>query len=96
METFDIKEQCFESILLGDSVVEHIGTGFAFTEGPVWSNESLLFSDIPNNRIARHSTGEEGLSITTFRYPSGNSNGLTLDLEAVSYTHLTLPTNREV
>ena len=81
METFDIKEQCFESILLGDSVVEHIGTGFAFTEGPVWSNESLLFSDIPNNRITRHSTGEEGLSITTFRYPSGNSNGLTLDLE---------------
>ena len=81
METFDIKEQCFESILLGDSIVEHIGTGFAFTEGPVWSNESLLFSDIPNNRITRHSTGEEGLSITTFRYPSGNSNGLTLDLE---------------
>ncbi|MER3406440.1 MAG: gluconolactonase, partial [Chloroflexota bacterium] len=39
----------------------------------------LLFSDIPRNRIVRWRELPEGPEVTTFRYPSGNSNGLTLD-----------------
>lgn len=65
-------------ILLEDSELEKLATGFQFTEGPVWnSSESyLLFSDIPANRVYKWSS-EEGT--TVFREPSGNSNGLTYD-----------------
>jgi gluconolactonase len=59
--------------------VELMATGFAFTEGPVWRRNHLLFSDIPSNRIVRYEILEEGPAVTTFRYPSGNSNGQTLD-----------------
>lgn len=59
--------------------VEQVATGFDFTEGPIWCGDYLLFSDIPRNRIVRLRTGSEGPEVTTFRSPSGNSNGLTRD-----------------
>jgi sugar lactone lactonase YvrE len=61
------------------SMMERIATGFSFTEGPVWRGDDLLFSDIPNNRTVRYRPLPEGPEITTFRHPSGNANGLTLD-----------------
>ena len=77
--SFDIRSDAFTEILNEDSSVEHIATGFAFTEGPIWVDGYLLFSDIPNSRIVRYHVDEEGASISTYKYPSGNSNGLTLD-----------------
>ncbi|MBN1264293.1 MAG: SMP-30/gluconolactonase/LRE family protein [Anaerolineales bacterium] len=57
---------------------EHIAGGFEFTEGPVWVPEGfLLFSDIPANKIYRWSPGD---GVSTYLEPSGNANGLTLDL----------------
>lgn len=58
--------------------VEKLGTGFSFTEGPVWDerNGCLLFSDIPAGRIIRWCP-EDGF--VDFRIPSGKSNGLTID-----------------
>jgi gluconolactonase len=58
--------------------METVATGFKFIEGPVWflKGHYLLFSDIPANRIYKLTA--EG-QVTTFRYPSGNSNGLTHD-----------------
>ena len=54
---------------------ETVADGFLFSEGPVWLPDgTLLFSDIPADRIY---TGEKEV----FREPSGQSNGLTLDLE---------------
>ena len=66
------------SIVPRDSRLERLATGFQFTEGPVWnvSEGSLLFSDIPANRIYKWSPDE---GVTVFRDPSGNSNGLTYD-----------------
>ena len=60
------------------SRIERLATGFWFTEGPVWNNKGgyLLFSDIPAGRILKW-TPETGIS--DFRFPSGKSNGLTLD-----------------
>jgi gluconolactonase len=56
---------------------ELLATGFQFTEGPVWQADgSLLFSDIPANRIYRW-TPTGGAEV--WREPTGNSNGLTLD-----------------
>jgi gluconolactonase len=62
-------------------MLDRIATGFTFTEGPVWRGEDLLFSDIPNNRTVRYRPTPEGPEVTTFRHPTGNANGLTLDLE---------------
>ncbi len=68
----------FERIVPAGSHVERLGTGFQFTEGPVWNARGgyLLFSDIPGDRITKW-TPKDGLS--SFRAPSGKSNGLTLD-----------------
>lgn len=57
--------------------VEKLAGEFQFTEGPLWvdAKSELLFSDIPANRIVRFKDGK----FATFRTPSNNSNGLTLD-----------------
>ena len=57
--------------------IEKVAGDFKFTEGPVWcaANGELLFSDIPANRIVRFKDGK----CESFRSPSRNSNGLTLD-----------------
>ena len=53
-----------------------VAQNLGFTEGPVWHPDgSLLFSDIPNRRIHRL----RGAALDTYREPSGNANGLTLD-----------------
>ena len=54
-------------------------TGFGFTEGPVWvaTDNALLFSDIPGNRMHRWRPGHATAEV--YREPSGWSNGLTLD-----------------
>ena len=61
------------------AMLEQVATGFGFAEGPVWCGDYLLFSDVPQNRIVRWRWLNEGSEVTTFRSPSGNSNGLTLD-----------------
>ena len=65
-------------VIQENSEVERLATGFQFLEGPVWNSSSgfLLFSDIPTNRIYKWVS--DG-SVTVFREPSGNSNGLTFD-----------------
>ena len=60
-----------------DAPIERIAGGLTFTEGPVWRGGALLFSDIPNKRIARWRRLPEGPELTT--YARGMSNGLTLD-----------------
>jgi sugar lactone lactonase YvrE len=61
--------------------LDQVATGFIFTEGPVWRGSDLLFSDINNSRTVRYQPLTEGPAISTFRTPSGNANGLTLDHE---------------
>ncbi|MFB6248535.1 MAG: SMP-30/gluconolactonase/LRE family protein [Salinibacter sp.] len=58
------------------ATVELVDDGFEFTEGPVWHNGALLFSDIPANTIYRW-TPEEGTRV--FMNPSGHANGLAVD-----------------
>ena len=65
-----------------DARVTAIATALQFTEGPVWIDSSaghqgyLLFSDIPADIIYRWSAGD---TLSVWRKPSGNSNGLILD-----------------
>jgi gluconolactonase len=57
---------------------EKLGTGFLFTEGPVWhpKEKFLLFSDMPGDHLRRWSARD---GVTTFRKPCNMSNGLTYD-----------------
>lgn len=57
---------------------ERLGTGFLFTEGPVWhpTGKFLVFSDMPGDHMRRWSARE---GVTTFRKPSNMANGNTYD-----------------
>jgi gluconolactonase len=57
----------------------YVGTKWA--EGPAWcaQGQYLLWSDIPNNRQMR--ILEENAHVSTFRSPSGYSNGNTFDFQ---------------
>ena len=75
----EVKDTAVRKLISEGAVIEQLAGGFDFTEGPVWLGDHLLFSDIPRNRIIRWQMLAHGPEVTTFRTPSGNSNGLTLD-----------------
>ncbi|HEY4164204.1 MAG TPA: SMP-30/gluconolactonase/LRE family protein [Dongiaceae bacterium] len=74
----EIRDAGFRDVV-GDAVsFEQLGSGFLFTEGPLWHarDHYLLFSDMPGNRIRRWSAKD---GIHPFRDPSNMSNGLAWD-----------------
>ena len=77
MSSFDVRNRGLHDLVDASAAIERIAGGLGFTEGPVWRRGELLFSDIPNNRIARWRRLPEGPELTT--YAIGKSNGLTLD-----------------
>lgn len=64
--------------LIEDGDPELLATNFQFTEGPVWKDGALYFSDIPANRTIRW-TADDGDSV--WCEPTGNANGMTLDCQ---------------
>ena len=79
---FDVVDKAaFERLFPADAKVQRLATDLKFTEGPIWVQRDggyLVFSDIPANQLKRWDL--KG-NLTTFREPSGNSNGNTLDRE---------------
>ena len=75
--SLDVRNAGLHELIAPDAAIERVAGGLVFTEGPVWRGDALLFSDIPNNRIARWRRLPEGPELTTFTI--GRSNGLTLD-----------------
>jgi len=69
----------FARYRLGSAAVERLWTGARWAEGPVWfgDHRSLIFSDIPNDRMLRWS--EETGQVSVFRQPTFNANGNTRD-----------------
>jgi gluconolactonase len=76
--TIEVRDPRMLDLVAGDAVLERLWTGAEWTEGPVWipAGGTLLFSDIPNNRLLRWT--ESG--VTVAMSPSGFMNGHTLDL----------------
>jgi gluconolactonase len=74
----EIRSDRFRKIVGDDVALETLGTGFQFTEGPIWhpSEHHLTFSDFPGDHMRRWSA--EG-GIVTFRKPSNMANGNTYD-----------------
>ncbi len=63
-------DPAFDHLVPGDATIEVLASGFEWSEGPVWvpRTRSLLFSDIPHNRIV---SWNERDGISTFREPAG-------------------------
>ena len=70
----EIRDDRFRNVVGNDAEVEQLGTGFDFTEGPMWNHveKHLIFSDMPGN-IMRKWTPDG--RIQTFRQPSNMANG---------------------
>jgi gluconolactonase len=88
---FEVIKPEFEGCFVGHARVERLWTGARWSEGPVWcaAGRYLLWSDIPNNRILRWD--DTNGSVSTFRQPSNNSNGQTVDRQGrlITCEHLT-------
>lgn len=87
---FESLHPSFDACFIGHARVERLWTGARWSEGPVWfaAGRYLLWSDIPNNRMMRWD--ETDGSVSTFRQPSNNSNGHSVDRQGrlVSCEHL--------
>jgi gluconolactonase len=71
----------FNKYKIGNTPIQRLYTGTLWSEGPAWNSEGqyLVWSDIPNDRQLRW-LQDDG-HVSTFRNPSGYSNGNTFDYE---------------
>lgn len=70
----------FETLIDPYAPVAQVGTGFDFTEGPIWHpvDHYLLFSDMPGD-VRRRWDARRG--VADVRRPSNKCNGMTYDAE---------------
>lgn len=88
----EVLDESFKELISPDAKIEILAEGFRWSEGPVWNpaTKSLLFSDVPNNKIHQWTAGKP---ISVFMDKSGwdskdksgerepGSNGLMFDAE---------------
>lgn len=77
-------DPALDKLIAPDAKIEILATGFNWSEGPVWKDGQLLFSDVPENTVFRWKEGDKSASISL--KPSGSldgtgqgSNGLAVD-----------------
>ena len=70
----------FANLIDLDAPVVQLGTGFTFTEGPIWHpiDHYLLFSDMPGD-VRRQ--WDAGSGVVEVRRPANKCNGMTYDAE---------------
>ncbi len=71
----------FRQYVVFNSLIKRLHFGTSWAEGPAWNGVGryMVWSDIPANVQLRWI--EDDSRVTTFRNPSGNSNGNTFDFE---------------
>ena len=71
----------FNRYVIRNTPIRRLHTGTLWAEGPAWNGVGryLVWSDIPNDVQMRWI--EDDGRVTTFRHPSGNSNGNTFDYQ---------------
>ncbi len=76
----DVKSDKLASLVDVNVEVKQLGTGFTFTEGPIWNpgGQFLLFSDMPGDTRRRW---DEANGVTEVLSPSNKANGMTLDAD---------------
>jgi len=72
-------DPAFEALIDLDAPVRQIGSGFTFTEGPIWhpAEKHLLFSDMPADVRRRWQAG----AVSEVMRPSHKGNGMTYDAD---------------
>jgi gluconolactonase len=84
-----VHDPAFERLIDLHAPVRQIGTGFTFTEGPVWhpKERALIFSDMPADVRRRW----DGSGVREVLRPSNKANGLTYDaaLDLLACEHAT-------
>ena len=74
-----VKAPAFLELVEEDAELERLGTGFTFTEGPLWHPDGyLLFSDMPGDT---RRSWDETSGVQEVANPSNKGNGMTLDLD---------------
>jgi gluconolactonase len=76
----DVRSEKLTELIDPEVEVEQLGTGFTFTEGPIWhpTEHHLLFSDMPGD--VRRKWSEAG-GVEEVMRPSFKCNGMTYDAE---------------
>ena len=79
MSDYEILDERFNALVIGHARLEKLWTGCRWAEGPVYvpAAKSVLWSDIPNDRVMRFD--ETDGSVSVFESPCGYHNGHTLD-----------------
>ena len=77
--TFEILDERFRSCVKTSARLDHLYEGCRWAEGPAYlpAVRSLVWSDIPNDRMLRYD--EVSDSVGVFRSPAGYTNGHTVD-----------------
>lgn len=80
MPAYELLNRRFRDFIPGNALIEKLWTGGRWLEGTVYlaDTDTVVFSDIPNNRMLRY---VEGGGVSVFRAPSGYANGNTRDRE---------------
>ena len=75
-----VKSDELRELVDADSAVESIGSGFIFTEGPIWNaaGEFLLFSDMPGDVRRRWSEAD---GVSEVMRPANKCNGMVYDAD---------------
>ena len=78
--THDVRRREFGSLVDPEAPVRRIGSGFEFTEGPIWHpvEHYLLFSDMPGDVRRRW---DETRGVREVMRPSNKGNGMTYDAD---------------
>jgi gluconolactonase len=72
-----VKAPAFLELVDENAELERLGTGFTFTEGPIWNPDGfLLFSDMPGDVRRRW---DEQSGVSEVANPSNKGNGMTID-----------------
>jgi gluconolactonase len=80
-DSFEILDDRFRRIAMGNVHLDRLATGFRWAEGPAYfaAGRYLLWSDIPNDRVMRWD--ETDASVSVFQSPAFHANGHTVDRE---------------
>ncbi|WP_237152906.1 SMP-30/gluconolactonase/LRE family protein [Oryzibacter oryziterrae] len=79
MSDYEILDPRFSALIISHAKLERLWTGARWAEGPVYvpAAKSLLWSDIPNDRVLRYD--ETDGSVSVLEASCGYHNGHTLD-----------------
>ncbi len=74
----EVIDPAFRDLIDENTPVEQLGTGFIFTEGPIWhpTEHHLLFSDMPGDVRRRW----DASGVAEVMRPSNKANGMTYDI----------------